>query len=99
MDLEQKRREDARWKILLIAEAGYPIGVNENLIIAVLRDDAVSLAGKSLRRELDYLAANGLLTVAKDQPDWAVRITPAGVDVVQYVAGTPAGIARPPQKG
>src|SRR5258708_33392494 len=38
MDLEQKQREDARWRILRVLDAGRPIPVSENIVWRVLHD-------------------------------------------------------------
>src|SRR5260370_42271060 len=94
-DLEQKRREDARWKILRIADAGRPIGVGEAIIVRVLADAAIPFSRDDLRRELTYPHALALLDVHDDaEEEWIARLTAAGVAVVEYTAPAPAGGAR-----
>ncbi len=96
MDLEQKQKEDARWRILRILDAGRPIGVNEDLISRVLHEVKLPLTMQGLRRELTYLRDLGLLDIESEETEtWAAKLTAAGVNVVEYTAPAPAGIARP----
>jgi len=37
-ELEQKEREEARWRILRVLDAGRPVGVNESILWRVLHD-------------------------------------------------------------
>lgn len=99
MDIEQKRREDVRWRILRILDAGRPIGVGESIIARVLSDTKLDGAPDAVRRELDYLCGLGLAEVSElDDGTWHARLTADGVDVVEYTAVAPAGIARPVRK-
>ncbi|MCL5044025.1 MAG: hypothetical protein M1336_01910 [Deltaproteobacteria bacterium] len=95
-DIEQKRREEARWRILRVCDAGRPIGVSETIVWRVLSDVHLPLSVSELRRELGYLHDLGLLEVEDEQADcWHLRLTAAGVDVVEYTAEAPRGVARP----
>jgi hypothetical protein len=38
MDLEQRQREEARWRILRVVDAGRPIAVSEQIVWRVLSD-------------------------------------------------------------
>jgi hypothetical protein len=96
MDLEQKQKEDARWRILRILDSGRPVGVNEDVIARVLHDVKLPLTMQGLRRELAYLRDSGLITIeGEDTEVWAGKLTPHGIDIVEYTAAAPAGIARP----
>jgi hypothetical protein len=96
MDLEQKQKEDARWRILRILDSGRPVGVNEDVIARVLHDVKLPLTMQGLRRELTYLRDRGLVELEnEDSETWAAKLTAAGVDVVEYTVVAPAGIARP----
>jgi hypothetical protein len=96
IDLEQKQREEARWRILRVLDAGRPIAVSETIVWRVLADIKLPLSLNTLRRELSYLKDLGLLEVEGAENDtWYARLTAAGVDVVEYTIAAPAGIARP----
>jgi hypothetical protein len=92
MEIKQLRREDARWKILRIIDAGRPIGVNESIIRRVLAETSLPFSKAELRRELDYIRGLGLVEI---DGDWFAKATVAGVAVVEYTAAAPAGITRP----
>jgi hypothetical protein len=96
MDLEQKQREDARWRILRILDSGRPVGVNEDVIARVLREVRLPLTMQGVRRELSYLRDSGLAELDGEEGEtWAARLTALGVDVVEYTVAAPPGIARP----
>lgn len=93
-EIEGVRREDARWKILLIVNAARPVGINESIVRRILGDVELRLPRDQLRRELDYLSGLGLIETGGDS-EWFVMITARGVSVVEYSEPAPAGIARP----
>ena len=96
MDLEQKQREDARWRILRVLDAGRPIPVSENIVWRVLHDIRLPMSVSTVRREIDYLRDLGLVDVeGEDTETWFAKLTAQGVDVVEYTIPAPAGIARP----
>lgn len=96
MNLEQKQREEARWRILRVLDAGRPIGVSETIVWRVLADIKLAITVNALRRELTYLRDRGLLEIESEENEtWYARLTASGVDVVEYTAAAPAGIARP----
>jgi len=55
LDLAQKQREEARWRILRVIDAGRPIAVSESIVLRVLADVRLPLGPAGVRRELDYL--------------------------------------------
>ncbi len=96
IDIEQKQREEARWRILRVVDAGRLIAVSEHIVWRVLADIKLSLSLNALRRELTYLRDHGLLDLETDQTEnWFARLTARGVDVVEYTQPAPNGIARP----
>jgi hypothetical protein len=96
MDLEQKQREDARWRILRVLDAGRPIAVSENIVWRVLHDIRLPMSISTVRREIDYLHDLGLVEVeGQDTETWFSKLTAKGVDVVEYTIAAPAGVARP----
>ena len=96
MSIEQKNREEARWRILRVLDAGRPIAVLETIIWRVLADIKLSLSLMAVRRELSYLRDLGLVEIdGEDADTWYAKLTAAGVDVVEYTAPAPAGVARP----
>ena len=96
IDLEQKQREEARWRILRVLDAGRPITVCEDIVLRVLNDVRLPLSVSSLRRELDYLRNLNLVEIeGEDGATWYCKLTAQGVDVVEYTSEAPRGIARP----
>lgn len=96
IDMERAQREETRWRILKVLDAGRPTAVSETIILRVLQDINLQVTPKMLRRELDYLADRQLITVLdKDGPTWSADLTRAGVDVVEYTIPCEPGIARP----
>jgi hypothetical protein len=96
VDLEQKQREEARWRTLRVLDAGRPIAVSENIVWRVLNDLRLTLSLNGLRRELDYLRTLDLVAIeGQDSGTWYARLTGRGVDVVEYTIEAPPGIGRP----
>jgi len=96
IDLEQKNREEARWRMLRVVDAGRPIAVSEQIIWRVLADIKLSLSLNTVRRELAYLRDLGLLELEGEHGEtWFAKLTASGVDVVEYNFPSPAGVARP----
>ncbi len=96
MDFEQKQREEARWRILRVLDAGRPIAVSENIVWRVLHDIHLPMSVRSVRREIDYLKDLGLVEIEGEDTDtWFAKLTALGVDVVEYTVAAPAGVARP----
>jgi hypothetical protein len=96
LDIEQRQREEARWRILRVVEAGRPVPVSEQIVWRVLTDIKLSLSLNQVRRELSYLQDLGLLELEGEDNDiWFAKLTAQGVDVVEYTLKAPAGVARP----
>jgi hypothetical protein len=96
LNLEQKLREEARWRIMRVLDAGRPISVSETIVWRVVAEIHLQLSPNSLRRELTYLRDLGLIEIeGENSENWFGKLTAGGVDVVEYTAPAPAGIARP----
>ena len=93
---ERANREAARWYILLALDRARPSEFSEQMILHCINGICPQFTARELRRELDYLATRGLLTIDK-QPhgQWWAKLTRDGIDVVEYTAHCDAGIARP----
>lgn len=96
LDLEQKQREEARWRIMRVLDAGRPIAVSESIIWRVLNDIKLPFSLTSVRRELDYLRNLGMIEIeGENSGTWYAKLTAHGVDVVEYTVAAPPGVARP----
>lgn len=96
MDMERLHREETRWRVLVVLNAGRPKAVSESLVLRVLTDVALPATPNSLRRELDYLADRGLIEIHDRQAGvWMCELTHLGVDVVEYTVPCNPGVARP----
>ena len=97
-DLDQKRREEARWRILRVLDAGRPIGVSEHIVWECLNDAKIPFSINEVRRELDYLRERDLIELeGEDSDTWYAKLNRHGVDVVEYTVPVEPGIARPPK--
>ncbi len=96
IDLEQKQREEARWRILRVLDAGRPIAVSENIVWRVLHDVRLPMSITGVRREFDYLRNLGLIEIENELSEtWFAKLTARGVDIVEYTLDAPPGVARP----
>lgn len=97
---EQKRREERRWMILRVLNAGRPIGASEDMIGLCLRDTSQVCGKDELRKDLDYLRSLKLIEIddGVEELGWYGTLLAEGVGVVEYSKPCPAGIARPPKR-
>lgn len=97
IDLEKAKREQTRWIILQTTHISGAAGTNESTIGIVLQNTKLWAGQDRLRRELDYLEERELISIeGRDlTPDWGVKLTRAGYDVVEYTVEVEPGIARP----
>lgn len=96
LDIVQKRKEDARWRILRILDSGRPIAVSELIIWRVLTDVHIPFSLNDVRREMDYLQDRKLIVIeGVDSDIWFGKLTHDGIDVVEYTVPVEPGIARP----
>jgi hypothetical protein len=98
IDLQQKQREESRWRILRVLDAGRPFGCSETIVWRILHDVKLPCTLMEVRRELAYLRDLVLVEILDEGTElWAARLTANGVDVVEYTIPAPPGIARPPK--
>lgn len=93
---ERARTGGARWRILVVLEAGRPTNVNEDLIRICLDEANVPVSPQEVRRELDYLRDSGLVELhGEDSEYWSAALTAKGLEVVEYRVPNPPGVDRP----
>jgi len=93
---EIERRKEIRWRLLRVADISRPIAISESLAQRALHDVSFVLSQKDVRRCAVYLEQTGLLEISRSHPkDWNFQPTADGVDVCEYVAACPPGVARP----
>ena len=84
IDLEQKKREEARWRMMRVIDAGRPIAVSEQIIWRVLADIKLTPSLITVRRELAYLRDLGLLEIEGEGTEtWFAKLTASGVDAIR----------------
>ncbi len=97
--LEKAKRENSRWRILKILDAGRPMHVGESLIGLTLNDAGFPLTPNELRKELDYLENRQLVKIENrgsgSMREWSIELTRTGIDLVEYTIDCEPGIARP----
>lgn len=93
------RHEQARgirWHCLVAMDHARPTSMTDVALLPVLSEIYSDCEMHKLRRELDYLAMKGLITLSvHPERPWQAKITGLGVDVVEYSIDCPPGIARP----
>ena len=98
IDLEKHKREQTRWIVLQTTHLSGAQGTNESTIALVMQNIKLWAGPERLRRELDYLEERALISIEGRnlmQPDWGIRLTRAGYDLVEYTVECEPGIARP----
>src|ERR1700683_2283464 len=98
MDLEQRQREEARWRILRVIDAGRPIPVSEQILWRVLTDLKSGFSLNDVRREMQYRRDRNLITITIEEEGtdiWFGALTWHGIDIVEYTKPCEPGIARP----
>lgn len=96
VDIEKFHREETRWRILQVLNAGRPLPVSEAITFRALQDASLPVTPHALRRELDYLEERLLVKITgRNSPTWCAELTRLGVDVVEYTVDCHPGIARP----
>lgn len=89
------RREHMRWLCLQHLDDSRPEKMVDLALLALIRSVYPDTDRRELRRELDYLALQGLLTIAEKEERWRLKLTYQGVDVVEFTSHCPPGIGRP----
>ena len=98
IDTARNERESFRWMILLALNHARPIGTTDHVLLGVARDVYMAVTTDVIRKELAYLEGHGLLKTNKDNSVvWHAELTSNGIDVVEFRAKSPDGVARPPK--
>ena len=92
---EHRQLREARWRIVQVLGIGMPHLTTERTLLRSINDEEVSLSEPALRRELAYLSERMLVETDESADVWRARLTPLGVDVVEYAAAAPASVSRP----
>lgn len=97
LDVARAQRETLRWVLLTALWHARPYGALEDLLVRCAADVGLAATSDGVRRELGWLAEHGLVRLAQDAPVWDASLTARGLDVYEYRADAPAGLARPPR--
>lgn len=90
--LQQRHREQLRWRILRTCYVGGQMGVREVTVLQVISDVGLSASPEGLREELAYLEGKELVSINRGKSVWIAKITPEGKDVCEGNAECPSGI-------
>lgn len=95
-DFLKARREAIRWHLLSAVNLSRPVGIYTEALLPIVQSVYVDATHQEVRRELDYLEAREMVTIARDPVDrWFVDLTRTGIDFVEYTIDAQPGVARP----
>lgn len=89
------RRQEIRWRMLSLLDAGRPIGISRGLMLRALEDARLLVLDNEFDQESSYLVEKGF---AKVESEYLLAITASGVDLVEYTTDAPASVGRPPNR-
>lgn len=96
VDFLKARREAIRWHLLSAVNLSRPVGIYTEALLPIVQSVYVDATHQEVRRELDYLEAREMVTIARDPVDrWFVDLTRTGIDFVEYTIDAQPGVARP----
>jgi hypothetical protein len=95
LNIEQNKRELARWYVLLTLWHGGSVGAAETLVLYTIQSVPMQITSAELRAAMQYLSDLEMLKIEESRQGWHARLTPNGVDVVEYNVFVTRGIARP----
>jgi hypothetical protein len=96
IEMDRFTREQVRWRILRVLDAGRPYPVSETVIYRALHDVSLPTTPRELRRDLAFLEDLRLVELdSVERPEWSAKLTAEGVNVVEYAIDAPAGVSRP----
>ena len=100
IELQEPKREFARWMILRMLYAGRPGGVSETIILRVLQSFDFNCELDDVHQDMAYMRSVGLAEAGPDDlTGCRARLSALGAAVVEYSARVPAGIDRPRRWG
>lgn len=89
------RREHLRWLCLRHLDVVRPERMADLALLALIQSVYADADIVELRRQLDYLEMQNLLTITGKDGHWQIKLTHQGVDLVEYTSHCPPGIGRP----
>ena len=90
------RREAIRWHLLSVIDLSRPAGIYTESLLPVIQTVYPDATHQEIRRELDYLEAREMVSIARDPMDrWFVDLTRTGIEFVEYTIDAQPGVARP----
>lgn len=96
MDIDQIRREQIRWTLILGLYNARPQGAYEQVLLAIIQALYPDSTQLEVRRELDYLEDRKLVELRKEANGrWWGDLTRHGVDFKEGTIEAQPGIARP----
>lgn len=96
--LNQVARQVIRWEILETLYAARPDSVSEQVLCSTVAEGVIQDPTRVTKSEIGYLKDAGLV-LCGDGERPMLRLSPEGVDVVEYACDCRPGIARPPKRG
>lgn len=93
--LLQQKKEDLRWRLLVIASYAGATGLTDGMALSPMHDLFPFVTSGDIREALDYLDKKGLLELDKGAADWRYSLSASGVDCVEGNADCPSGIRKP----
>lgn len=96
VDTTKVRRESMRWELLRTLDKGRPHTSSDVFLLDIMQAIFRDATALEVRRELEYLAARGLVELAREPSGmWYADLTRYGVDIAEYTLDCEPGIARP----
>ena len=90
------RREAIRWHLLSAVNLSRPVGIFTEALLPIIQSVYPDATHQEIRRELDYLEAREMVSIARDPMDrWFVDLTRTGIEFVEYTIDAQPGVARP----
>ena len=90
------RREDIGWHVLSAVDLSRPVGIYTEALLPIVQSVYPDATHQEIRRELDYLEAREMVSIARDPMDrWVVDLTRTGIEFVEYTIDAQPGVARP----
>jgi hypothetical protein len=97
--LEQSTRETARWITLVALYQAVGVQTSERLILSILQAVPLQTSAAETRAVIEFLCRAGLAETHRSPTgEVTATLTKEGIDLVEYNADCPPGIARPAHK-
>lgn len=93
--MARARHTGVRWQCLLHLNVARPDFLTDEALRESVRNVYPDISLHELRREVDYLAEQLLLTIVVKRGFWHLKLSWRGADIVEYTSECPVGIGRP----